>query len=173
MTRRTDEGRLDPDAEYRATMRILIGERWAKVWETIPAAIAGDDIEGVHQVRVASRHLRAAMDVAAGCFPDKWYKPLHKTAKEITGALGGVRDLDVLHEAFVARRKKVRVADRAGIDYLIAQIDADRAIARAEMERYLTRLEHRGIQKQTKKRFPVSPAWDEASAQADADGDEE
>ncbi len=173
MTTNVKEGKLDPDAEFRATMRVLIGERWVKVWEAIPAAIAGDDIEGVHQVRVASRHLRAAMDVAAGCFPDKWYRPLHKTAKEITGALGDVRDLDVLHDAFMAKRRKIRVADRAGIDFLIAGIEADRNIARAEMERYLTSLQKSKLRKQTEVRFPISPEWEEAHAQAGGDEDDE
>ena len=168
-----EEIQLDPEAEYRETMRVLIGERWIKVWEAIPAAMDGEDIEGVHQVRVASRHLRAAMDVAVGCFPDKWYRPLHETAKEITSALGQVRDLDVLHEAFVARRRKLRVTDRAGIDFLIAQIDADRAVARNEMEQFLLKLKRRGLHKETEKRFPVSPEREEAIAHAESAGDEE
>ena len=37
--------------------------------EAVPVAIEGVDPEGVHDVRVASRRLRAAMDVAASAFP--------------------------------------------------------------------------------------------------------
>jgi CHAD domain-containing protein len=172
MTKAKASYEFDPHAEYREAMRVLIGERWVKVWETIPDAIAGDDIEGVHQVRVASRHLRAAMDVAVGCFPDKWYRPLHKTAKEITGALGGVRDLDVLHEAFVARRRKTRVADRAGIDFLIAQIEADRIVARERMETYLTKLEKSGVRKESAKRFPVPAEVVHSDDESDGQDDE-
>ena len=52
-------------------------------------------------MRVASRRLRAAMDVAR-LLPGKWYSASHRTAKEITGALGEVRDRDVLLEALKA-----------------------------------------------------------------------
>ena len=79
-----------------------------RVLAAIPIALAGTDIEGVHDVRVASRRLRAAMDIAAPAFPGKWYKPLHRTAKEITGALGEVRDRDVLLEALRADRARRR-----------------------------------------------------------------
>ena len=60
------------EPRFRDAMRTLIGERWEAVWAAIPAAIDGEDIEGVHAVRVASRRLRAAMDTGAPCFPPKW-----------------------------------------------------------------------------------------------------
>jgi hypothetical protein len=101
----------EPSGEFVDAMRTLIGERWAAVWKTIPVALAGEDIEGVHDVRVASRRLRAAMDVAVECFPAGWYRPLHKSAKEITGALGEVRDRDVL---LVALQEQRTAAIRAG-----------------------------------------------------------
>jgi CHAD domain-containing protein len=140
---------------YRDAMRVLIGARWADLWEAVPRALDASDPEGVHDVRVASRRLRAAMDVADGCFPERWYRPLHKAAKEITGALGEPRDQDVLLEAFHAQRKRIRVADRAGIDHLIAQIETRRDTARAEMAEYLSHLEKRGIRTESAKRFPA------------------
>jgi hypothetical protein len=60
------------EPDFRETMKALIAEGWANVWRTIPAALDGTDIEGVHDVRVASRRLRAAMDIAAPIFPRRW-----------------------------------------------------------------------------------------------------
>jgi CHAD domain-containing protein len=134
-------------------MRELIAKRWGDVWRALPVALAGEDIEGVHDVRVASRRLRAAMDVATECFPTAWYRSLHETAKEITSALGEVRDRDVLIEAFSAERDNAILPERPGIDRLIERVDAERAMARTEMEAYLRGLVERGIPRDAEKRF--------------------
>jgi triphosphatase len=155
-----------PDAEYRSTMRSLIGERWVDLWAAVPLAIAGEDPEGVHQVRVASRRLRAAMDVAVDSFPAAWYKPLHKAAKDITSALGEVRDQDVLLEEFTAQRRRIRVAERAGIDHLISTIDNDRVAARMRMNGFLADLDQAGITKETARRFPVSKKYEKRGRKA-------
>ena len=118
-------------------MTRLIAERWAAVWKAIPVALAGEDIEGVHDVRVASRRLRAAMDIAAPVFPRGWYRPLHRAAKAITTALGEVRDRDVLLGALAADRDAAPLAERPGIERLIARVERERADARVEMERFL------------------------------------
>ena len=141
------------DGTFRETMRALIGERWRVVWAAIPAALQGSNIEGVHDVRVASRRLRAAMDIAEPAFPGKWYKPLHKTAKEITGALGEVRDRDVLLEALHADRSAAPLAEHPGIDRLIDRVERERAAARAQMERFLHQLVDGPLQGQLERRF--------------------
>ena len=132
--------RIDAATGYRKAMTWLIAERWGEVWKAVPVALAGEDPEGVHDVRVASRRLRAAMDVAVGCFPDAWYRPLHRTAKQITGALGEVRDRDVLLEALEAERAHAPAAERPGLSRLIDRIERERAAARTEMETFLNDL---------------------------------
>jgi hypothetical protein len=157
-----DAGRrkkVQPEAGYRSfreTMRALIAERWQAVWEAIPAALEGTDIEGVHDVRVASRRLRAAMDVAAPAFSGKWYKPLQRTAKEITGALGEVRDRDVLLEALRADRSVAPLAEHPGIDRLIERAECERAAARVDMERYLRQLLDGQLRNELERRFGLT-----------------
>lgn len=144
---------LDPNQSYRSAMKQLIGERWGEVWKAIPIAIAGEDIEGVHDVRVASRRLRAAMDVAVDCFPEAWYRPLHQLAKEITGALGEVRDRDVLIEHLNAERQRAATGERPGIDRLIARVSEERKSARTTMEAFLQDLIARDVAAETVRRF--------------------
>ncbi|MFT4038255.1 MAG: CHAD domain-containing protein [Thermomicrobiales bacterium] len=143
----------DEDETFRDAMRALIHERWQTVWETIPAAVEGASSEGVHDVRVASRRLRAAMDVAAPGFPRGWYKPLHQAAKEITSALGEVRDRDVILERLQAQREDSPPADWPGIDRLISRIDDERITARAAMETYLEDLMQSGLAHDVERRF--------------------
>ena len=148
-----DEPALDPNQSYESAMRDLIARRWAAVWAAVPAAVAGDDIEGVHDVRVASRRLRAAMDVAVACFPATWYAPLHRVAKEITGALGEVRDRDVMIESLTKARKKAAANERPGIDRLIARLEGERDAARTEMEHYLDTLLTGDVPSEVEERF--------------------
>jgi CHAD domain-containing protein len=136
-------------------MRSLIGKRWEEVWKAVPRAVDGTDIEGVHDVRVASRRLRAAMDVAAPAFPHSWFDPLHKVAKEITSELGEVRDRDVMLEYLTAERDAAAPNERPGVDRLINRVDRERVAARAEMESFLRELENRGLREETRRRFPV------------------
>ncbi len=150
---KSKEHPLDPDQSYQSAMRELIARRWAAVWSAVPVALAGEDIEGVHDVRVASRRLRAAMDVAVECFPARWYAPLHHAAKEITGALGEVRDRDVMIEYLTKDRAKAGLAEHPGIDRLIARMERERVAARAGMEAYLHALLAGGIPHQAVRRF--------------------
>lgn len=163
---KASELRLDPGQSYRSAMRDLIAQRWGDVWRAVPIALAGADIEGVHDVRVASRRLRAAMDVAIDCFPASWYRPLHATAKEITGALGEVRDRDVLIEALAKERDAAPPPERPGIERLMERVDLERVLARAEMDTFLGALAERGIPAEAERRFgpaaahPLPPATD-------------
>lgn len=140
---------------YRSAMRSLIGERWEEVWKSVPRAAEGTDIDGVHDVRVASRRLRAAMDVAAPAFPSTWFKPLHTLAKEITSELGEVRDRDVMIEYLTAARDDAPPNERPGVDRLIARIERERVAARTEMECFLKELADRNLREETRKRFPI------------------
>ena len=153
-----DDPTLDPHQSYESAMRNLIARRWAAVWAAVPAAVAGEDIEGVHDVRVASRRLRAAMDVAVACFPAKWYPSLHRVAKEITGALGEVRDRDVMIESLTKARKKAAAEEQPGIDRLIARLEQERDAARKEMVRYLEALMSGDVPREVERRFGSAAA---------------
>jgi CHAD domain-containing protein len=154
---------LNPEEPFCSVMRKLIAVRFGTVWKTIPAAVAGDDIEGVHDVRVASRRLRAAMDVAVDCFPAEWYRPLHKEAKKITSALGEVRDLDVQIEALAFQRLNTPPEEWPGIDRLLHRLEAERDVAREQMLEYLTDVEARNVAKTAAERLGAG-AGDEGTA---------
>ena len=162
----SDNGRAPAvEAAFCETMRTLIADRWDAVWRTIPAALEGADIEGVHDVRVASRRLRAAMDIGVHCFPPRWYKPLHQAAKEITSALGEVRDRDVLLEALQADRDAAPLAEQPGIDRLVARVERERSSARTEMERFLESLTQGQPRRDVERRFGAGKVRPQGSSE--------
>jgi CHAD domain-containing protein len=155
--------KLTPDQLFCAAMRDLIAARFGALWKAVPAAVAGDDIDGVHDVRVASRRLRAAMDVAIDCFPSEWYRPLHRTAKEITSALGSVRDLDVQIEAFAFERLNSPPEEWPGIDRLLSKLEEEREIARESMLRFLAEVDSKNIADEAAQRFGSRAGHEAAS----------
>ena len=63
-----------------------------------PRAWEGLDPEGVHQMRVATRRIRAALRALGKVLPRKSTRKLGKEFKWIAAVLGDVRDLDVYRE---------------------------------------------------------------------------
>ena len=144
---------LRPSQDFGTAMTALIGPRWERLWADLDRLQHGDDADAIHDIRVASRRLRAAMDVAAPCFPSEWYAPLHRTARDVTSALGEVRDRDVLLEALGKERKRADQADQPALDALIARVEHERTLARRSMREFLAVLESSGARTQTRHRF--------------------
>jgi CHAD domain-containing protein len=66
---------------------------------------AGDDIEPLHRMRVASRRLRAGLRTFRVCIPGKYYRRINSETQAITRALGEARDADV-QIAFLKKARK-------------------------------------------------------------------
>lgn len=78
----------------RAAARV-VEVRAAEVFEHSRGVLDLDEIERVHDMRVATRRLRAAMEVFESCFPRKRRREALKQVKELADALGERRDRDV------------------------------------------------------------------------------
>ncbi|MFO1111765.1 MAG: CYTH and CHAD domain-containing protein [Bradyrhizobium sp.] len=92
-----------------------------------PAVLAGLP-EGVHQMRVGVRRLRAAIWVFSDLLRCKQTEAIRSDLKWLAGKLGSVRDLDV----FLATRvKHLETADPpiAGLGDLVAELEYRRAVA--------------------------------------------
>ena len=62
----------------------------------IPSALKHWDEDAIHDARVATRRLKAAMDLIAPAAPKKALRPLRKTLRRLRRTLGPLRDLDVM-----------------------------------------------------------------------------
>lgn len=85
-----DGGQTVEDAFERVLHSNLTG---ARAWE--PVALAGDDIEGVHQMRVCIRRMRSALTVFREAIPRKVTASFAKEMRWAAQALDRARDLDV------------------------------------------------------------------------------
>jgi CHAD domain-containing protein len=87
------------------------------------------DIERVHDMRVATRRLRAALEVFEPCFPRRRLKATLREVKELADALGERRDRDVAIESLQGFAAAISAPDRPGIDSLVERFRAEQRSA--------------------------------------------
>lgn len=86
------------DASSAATLRARLREQADRVLAHDPGTRLGTEAEELHQMRVATRRLRAFLRAGHDLLDPAWSEPLREELRWLGGALGPVRDLDVLLE---------------------------------------------------------------------------
>jgi CHAD domain-containing protein len=132
---------LEGSTEFRIAIGKIIETRFDEMMRHRAGTILGRDPEELHDMRVGSRRLRAAMDVATECFPPKRYRYFHQTVKQLTDVLGGVRDCDVLRETLIAYRDDRTDAERPAINRMLQLLRKERDARRLEMLAFFERLD--------------------------------
>jgi CHAD domain-containing protein len=144
-------GPLEPlvtprDAAPREALAIAVREQARRMLVHDPGTRLGEEIEDLHQLRVATRRLRAFLRVARPIVESGWAEELRAELAWLGSSLGPARDLDVLVGRLRADAAELdRDADtgRRIADFL----DRERARARDDVlealssERYLELLE--------------------------------
>ena len=113
-----------PFAEAAAA---TVAVRAEELFEHAAGVLDTSDIERVHDMRVASRRLRAVLEIYAPCFPPAQFKPALKEVKALADALGARRDPDVL----LAQLEKLEAAlpktNAPGIEAFAAPVREEQA----------------------------------------------
>jgi len=137
------------DLPFREAAALAVSTRADEVWEHERRALDTDDIEGVHDMRVATRRLRAAMEIFAPCFPRKRHRKALREVRDLADLLGTRRDPDVMIERLHAIEASLTQEDRPGIESLCDELRAGQAeanrglsdgLARARADRLPERL---------------------------------
>src|SRR5919206_2854707 len=97
---------------FQAAAAAALEVRADEVFEHRDGVLDTDDIERVHAMRVATRRLRAGMEIFAACFPRKEHRRLLKEVKALADALGERRDRDVAIAALEAAAAGATAGER-------------------------------------------------------------
>lgn len=81
----------DPGGAETATLQAMIAVQLGRILAHDPGARLGDDPEDVHQLRVATRRLRAFLRAARPLLEKSWAEDLRAEPGWLGGALGPVR----------------------------------------------------------------------------------
>jgi CHAD domain-containing protein len=95
VARSRDVPGLDCEEPFALAAARVVEVRAAEVFAHSRGVLDTGDVERVHDMRVATRRLRAAMEVFAPCFPRKRFRRALKQVKALADALGERRDSDV------------------------------------------------------------------------------
>jgi len=136
---------IDAKITYAAAAARVVSVRAAEVLEHSGAVLDLAEIEHVHDMRVATRRLRAALEAFRPCFPKKQLGAALREVKAIADALGERRDRDVAIAELEELGRSAKPVERAGIESLTEAFRLEQARANIELapfveERRLTRL---------------------------------
>jgi len=95
----------------------------------VPGTRLGEDIEALHQMRVATRRMRAAIDMFAEVLPVR-ARHLHDELGWLAALLGDVRDLDIQLGRFDDWTEQMSGDHREALDELADLLTAERSKAR-------------------------------------------
>lgn len=120
---------LEADRPYGEAAAKIVAVRAGEVAEHAARALDVADIEGVHDMRVATRRLRAALEIFEPCFPATDFRAVLAEVKSLADALGERRDRDVTIAALEQFAARVSPADRPGVSGLVERLRDEQALA--------------------------------------------
>jgi CHAD domain-containing protein len=130
---------VDPFEPYAAAAARIVRQRTDELFEHAENVLDIEDIEVVHDMRVASRRLRAVLEIFEPCFPQGDFKTVLRDVKSLADALGERRDPDVHIEDMEELEKHFQAAHRPGLEALVHRLRERQA---AGNDTLATELEH-------------------------------
>lgn len=116
---------LDPQTPFARAAARAVSVRVEELFEHSADVLDMEDIERVHDMRVATRRLRAVLEIFAPCFPEDQHRPVLKDVKRLADALGARRDPDVQLEALDRVAGVMRKVEAPGLEVLAARLRAE------------------------------------------------
>jgi CHAD domain-containing protein len=140
---KADDIATAPWEPYARAAARIVRARADELFRYAEGVLDTSDIERVHDMRVASRRLRAVLEIFAACFPKAEYGSVLRDVKRLADALGERRDPDVHIAAMQAFAAVQPAANRPGIERFTAELRARQArgneVLAVELERVAAR----------------------------------
>jgi CHAD domain-containing protein len=136
-----------PGAPPSAHLAARFDEQYRAIVAHDPGTRLGREPEELHQMRVATRRMRAFVRAARPLLDPGFAEPLRAELAWLGSVLGPVRDLDVLLERLHESAATLEPREQRALGRVFASLSADRERARAAMlealrsERYLELLD--------------------------------
>ncbi len=133
------------DASYRLLAARYVRKQTRQLLRQLDGARTADDIEFVHQARVASRRLRAALRLFDDCFSGKKVKRWRRQTCRLIRGLGPARDKDVQTLCVRGVLENLQTkAHRAGMARLLLRLEQQRQAAQPDVVKAVDRFQADG-----------------------------
>ncbi len=137
---------IGPDVSFREAGASAVEVRTRELFSFAEGVLDTADIERVHDMRVASRRLRAVLEVFGPCFPKPDLEDALDDVKDLADDLGGRRDPDVAIAKLEHVAADLARDDRPGIEHLIDELADRQAAGNDRLRRRLEELEASGLE---------------------------
>ena len=128
-------------ATFAEAARLAVETRTEELFSFSEGVLDTTDIERVHDMRVASRRLRAALEIFEPCFPKKAHRPVLEEVKALADALGERRDRDVHIEELERIAASLATEDGPGLGELVGALRSEQEGANVILAEALERIE--------------------------------
>lgn len=124
------------DTMAEAGRKVLLAD-FVKLLNNEGGVRIGDDIEFVHDMRVATRRMRSTFRLLDSFYKDKPIRPFVQGLQTLARALGSVRDLDVMIADLTTTWDTLDSDGQAALGAVIQKLDRQRGKARKKLIKHL------------------------------------
>lgn len=139
---------FNPGQPLNICLRKILRTRFNEMYSYEKGTIEGKDIEYLHDMRVSSRRVQAAMKIFRSIFPRKKFKPVYFTLRTAIRALGEVRHYDVFIDRLNKYREGLEEKERKAFDLLIIRQNTIREQKRKILINTLKQIEKSGFKEE-------------------------
>ncbi len=150
------------DLSFREAAARAVETRTEELFGHSEGVLDTEDIERVHAMRVATRRLRAVLEIFAPCFPEKEHRRVLKAVKRLADALGERRDPDVAMETLDGISRSLPKEDQVGVASLINELRTVQEAGNERLALELARVQEEGLQGRLLKLATAAHLPDEA-----------
>ena len=136
---------LHADQSYREAAASTISVRVQELFDHAEGVLDTSEIERVHDMRVATRRLRAVLEVFAAAFEPRAHKAVLRDVKALADALGERRDPDVHLAQLEEFAAAVKEADRPGIEVFAERVRAEQGAGNEALAALLAEIQERDL----------------------------
>jgi CHAD domain-containing protein len=103
--------------------RVMMAGHAQKLYAHLPGVVSGDDPHDIHQMRVATRRLRASLQSTATAYDPQIVDALRKRLRTLARVLGEVRDRDVLLKRLRADAEQIEAGEHQTLHTVIEKLE--------------------------------------------------
>jgi CHAD domain-containing protein len=127
MAKARDIPALHAQMSYREAAASTVAVRAQELFDHAEGVLDTSQIERVHDMRVATRRLRAVLEIYEPCFSRKALRDVLVDVKALADALGERRDPDVHLAQLEEFAMAVKEPDRPGVEVFAERVRAEQA----------------------------------------------
>ena len=137
---------LDADTRFREAAARAVEVRARELFEQADGVLDLDQTDPVHDMRVASRRLRAVLEIFAPCFPKRQLRSALRDVRQLADSLGERRDPDVAITSLEQLGASFTSEDSPGLDSLTAELSSERRSANERLAAALEEAQRGGLE---------------------------